>query len=167
MFKKVRNYFVLCTVAILSAFALTACGDDDDDNEPGGGSSSTGKNGIVGEWNMTSSKGWAKVNGQIVEEWDDDLEDEEYTIWEFKNDGKLYIWEYGELEERMSYKYTGSKLTITYYDWDDDDEPIEVSETADCKINGNKMVLNVTEVDSEDGVVYTIYNEITFTRVVK
>lgn len=155
MFKKVRYYFVLCPIAILSAFALTACGDDDDD-EPG----TNGKNGIVGEWLLVSDKGWEKEDGEIVDQWDDDMTDDG-IVYEFKSDGKLYMWDGRYLAGRADYTYSGTKLTITYTE-----SGFTQKNSATCKISGNRMTLTFYEKEREDGILYESYDEAVFTRIV-
>ena len=159
MYKKVLNYFVIITVALFTACAMTACNDDDDEDDLGGGSGSKG--GIVGEWLLTRVKGWDKVNGKIEEEWDEYLDSiYEYTVYKFRSNGTVEVYLENHLDDRAKYTLKGNKLTFTYVE---DGEQYTV--TYDCKISGDNMKITGSEKEIEDGVTYEYYEELYFERL--
>ncbi|MDE7096227.1 MAG: lipocalin family protein [Muribaculaceae bacterium] len=159
MYKKVLNYFVIITVALFTACAMTACNDDDDEDDLGGGSGSKG--GIVGEWLLTRAQGWEKENGKIVDEWDENFDSiYEYTVYKFRSNGTVEVYLENHLEDRAKYTLKGNKLAITYVE---DGE--QYTETCDCKISGDNMKITTSEKEIENGVTYEYYEELYFERL--
>lgn len=161
MFKKTFNQFVILAVALFSLSIMSACSDDDkkknDPDDPGTDNPVSVSSDIVGEWELVRSKGWEKKDGEIVDEWDEDAFDGEYSFV-FKSSGKCVSYEDGELESSGRYKLNGDKLTI--YDDDDDDEY-----TYTCKIKGDRMTLIARDKEKYDGATYEYYDEGIFQRV--
>ncbi len=148
---------MLVAVALISACAMTACGDDDDDDEPG---SSSGK-GIVGEWLLTSTKGWEKENGTITDEWNEGRVND-FCVLKFRSNGTFEHYDDGLLKDRGTYTYKGDKLTIKYTEEEDGEE---YSQTSTCKISGDTMRVTYHETETEDGIKYEFYGEYTYTRL--
>ena len=85
--RKIRNYFVLMMVALVSAVSFTACNGDDDDDPEAPVSNSK----IVGTWKCVNVKFICKENGKIVEQYDEP--NDELLIWEFTSSGKIVVTE--------------------------------------------------------------------------
>lgn len=126
---------------------FTACSNDDDD-EP-----STSNDKIVGTWELVSDTGWEKEDGKIVDEWEDDYYE---LVLAFDDDGTFTVFEGGNVEiGRWTKK--GDKLTII--DSYGDKETMTVK-----KLNNKTLVLEQSGKETEDGVKYEWWSEITFSR---
>lgn len=149
MMKKVRNYLVMATVALIGACAMTSCSNDDDANADD----------LVGTWLAIQSQGWEKENGKTIDSWDEDITDENNII-EFKSNGTVNVWEDDYLENSAKWSVSGSQIKITY------SEDGEVyTEKSNFKINGNKLTIYFKEKYKEDGDSYEYYEETVYTRV--
>ena len=149
MFKKVRNYLVLATVALMGACAMISCSSDDDADADD----------LVGTWLATHSKGWEKENGRTVDSWNEDVTDEN-VVMELNSNGTVNVWEDGYLETSAKWSVSGGQIKMTY------SEDGEVyNEKANYKLNGNKLTISFKEKYSDEGDTYEYYNETTYTRM--
>ena len=161
MLKKLRNYFVICTMALFGVMTLTACGDDEDEKDLDDVIESVvGNKSIEGKWMAVSAKGWEKYDGEI-ETFDKTYKPNE-MVWEFKSNGVVIIpFEEEEDEEIDAYwKVLGDdRLIITLYDRVEGYE----CETMSCKfkLSGNELTLIFQERDES----YESYGETKFTRI--
>ena len=150
--KKIRNYFVLMMVALISVASFTSCnGDDDDDPE-----SPVSNSKIVGTWKCTHEKYIYKKNGKVVEEYDEPYDS--YLLYEFTSKGTLIMSETG-VTELFTYTLTGDKLTIT-----DDDGDTGVVYVK--KLNKNNLEIEFTDKGTlDDGTTYEEYNYAKFEKI--
>lgn len=150
--KKFRNYFLLAVGIFLSMVAFTACGDDD---EPDVESAD-----IVGTWESVRGKEWAKLNGEILTNWEGVIKG--FTV-EFKSDGtcvmKFQEDEYDEEEAESSrWKIQGDQLILIYEDGE------EVSHTINS-LTRTQLTISAYEKYEVDEGTYEYYDETSFRRV--
>lgn len=150
--KRIRDYFILVAIAVISVFTLTACGDDDD--EPTAGD-------LKGLWESVRSIGWEKINGVTGESWD---ETDTSTRIEFKSDGSFSImffedgeWDNGEFGT-WSLK---DNILILTTPWGD------LSKSTVKYLDNKKMMIEAhyTEIDEDDGLSYEYYEEMTYRKI--
>ena len=149
--KKIRNYFVLMMVALISVASFTSCGgnDDDDPESPAGNSK------IVGTWKCTHEKFICKENGKIIEEYDEPYEG--LWILEFTADGKI-IGTDGASVDTGVYTLSGNKLTIT-----DEDGETEVAYVK--KLDSKTLEVESTFKETDNGYIHEDYQSVTFVRI--
>lgn len=147
--KRVSKWFVLFTVAVLSAVGFTACGDDDDDVPS--------DSGIVGKWKLINIKGYE--TGVNIHQWDQDVDSDKEWM-EFCKDGSWTITEY-EAKYSGTWNLSGNQLTIKEYE---DGELITDVATV-MVLNATTLVVSTTERWSENGVACVYYQENTYQRV--
>lgn len=148
--KKLKRLSVLLGLFIVLAFGFSACSDDDEV-----GSSSD----IVGTWIWVSSHGWAKEDGKIIEEWEDN-EGDEWMYNTFYEDGSLEIIDIGDdwqVCETGTWEYKNGKLH-TIIDGESSIAPI-------VSLTSTEMVIAYHEKETEDGVTYEYYEEYLYRKI--
>lgn len=164
MFKKLRNYFVICAVALFGAMALTACGDDEDENEKDiddAIESVVNKTSLVGKWMVVSDKGWEKEDGKIIDSWNDTYQPNE-IIFEFKSNGKA-ITPMGDFEDEefdVYWKTRGDDVIILTYCSPFSGEELDTTYFK-YKLSGNDLTLIIHEKETD----YEFYTETKLVRV--
>lgn len=149
--KKIRNYFVLMMVALMSVTSFTSCnGDDDDDPE-----SPVGNSKIVGTWKSTYRKFICKENGKIVEQYEEP--DGGNLLWECTSNGKMIVTD-GSYVDAGVYVLSGDKLTATNED----------GETDVCyvkKLDSKTLEVEQTFKETDNGYTHEDYLYIIFERL--
>lgn len=150
--KKIRNYFVLMMVALMSVASFTSCnGDDDDDPE-----SPVSNSKIVGTWKCTHEKYIYKENGKVVEEYDEPYDG--ILLYEFTSKGILIMSETGN-SELATYTLSGDKLTITN---DEGDTGVVYVK----KLDKNNLEFEFTDKGTyDDGDTYEEYSYVKFEKI--
>ena len=150
--KKIRNYFVLMMVALMSVASFTSCNGDDDDDPESPASNSK----IVGTWRCVHEKYIYKENGKVVEEYDGPYEG--LLLYEFTSKGILIMTESGDAE-MATYTLSGDKLTITN---DEGDTGVVYVK----KLNKNNLEFEITDKGTyQDGTTYEDYDYVKFERI--
>ncbi|MBD5263297.1 MAG: hypothetical protein HDS39_04405 [Bacteroides sp.] len=149
--KKIRNYFVLMMVALMSVASFTSCnGDDDDDPDSPAGNSK-----IVGTWKAVHVISTCKENGKIVDQYDGPVEGTH--IREFTSNGKLIVTD-GSSVVTGVYVLSGDKLTGT-------SEYGETEVLYVKKLDSRTLELESTFKETDNGYTHEDYLYIIFERL--
>ncbi len=148
--KKIRNYFVLMMVALMSVASFTSCNGDDDD-EP---DSPVSNSKIVGTWKCVHEKFICKENGKIVEQYDEPYEG--ILIWEFTSNGKIIGTDASDIDTAV-YTLSGDKLTITYEDG------VDVMYVK--KLDSKTLEVEATFKETDNGYTHEDYSYAIFERL--
>lgn len=147
--KSFSYFWKLCMVACLFAAGFASCSDDD-----GPGSFED----LIGTWELVSSEGWEKEDGEIVGEWNDNSADERI---EFHEDG-VFILYYKSGSWRKDYEgtfqYKGGKL----YMYDDEGDLVSDNPIKVVTLTETTLVLEDSYKEREDGVLYEGYDKSTY-----
>ena len=108
--KKLRDYFVVCAVALFCIAGLNACNGDDDD-EPVDSSS------IIGTWQAVYDETWEKENGKIVDQESGSYDKDDVLIIDLKSNGRYAIYDEpntypNDPDGEGNWKLDGNKLSI-------------------------------------------------------
>lgn len=153
--KKFRLFAMLLALALTCGF-VTSCSDDDD----GPGS----KSDLIGLWELTHYIDWEKVDGQIIDQTD---EDDNTLRYRFMEDGTVIEYEYdsyrGSWDHYVShgvYQYKDGKLSIA---WNDDPDDFESAKVT--TLNSTTLVFEGSEKEREDGHTYEYYTKQTYRKI--
>jgi hypothetical protein len=108
---------------------------------------------LVGSWKQVHEYGFEKIDGEIIDEWDEPVTDEEITT--FKNDG-TGTWE----DETFTWSLSGKTLTMNFAS----EEAGSGNYTVE-KLTSSEAVISMTEKYEEDGVDLEGYYRMTFEKV--
>lgn len=142
--------FLFCTLTL----GLTSCEKEDDDN---GGKSSD----LIGYWLPVSEEWELYIDGELYDQGSEDYSDEDEGI-RFDKDGDFYWWEAEaniETEYGGTYSYKNGKLKI--HEEYDDETWIYTVKT----LTSQKMVWEMTESGTEEGIQYKAVARITLRKV--
>lgn len=149
--KKIRNYFVLMMVALMSVASFTSCnGDDDDDPDSPAGNSK-----IVGTWKSTYRKFICKENGKIVEQYEEP--DGGNLLWEFTSNGRIIVTD-GSSVDAGVYVLSGDKLTLTNDDCETDVYYVK-------KLDSKNLEVEFTFKETDNGYTHEDYSYVIFRRL--
>lgn len=132
---RTQKIWILLSMILFIGF--TACSDDDDKGSA-----------LIGTWRLTHTEGYEKENGQIADEWDEDVNSSEDWVVSSKT---ITFWMDGDQYE-ANYTYKDDKL----YLGDDDDIVFNV-----LKLTDGELIL---ELKMKEGN-YELYDKSTFKKI--
>lgn len=148
--KKIRNYFVLCAVAILCAVSFASCGDDDDDVN-------VSKSALIGTWESVWETGYDKY-GSDIDRWDEAYTDERVK---FEEDGTMTVYEYHgsgwNYEFSADWTLSGNKIILKAGN--------ETESATIEKLTDTELIVSTLEKGVDDGEAYEYYSRVTYKRV--
>lgn len=143
----------MAVIALLAGGFLQSCSDDDND---GPGSAKD----LVGLWEMTHNIEREKVNGQII---DDTDEDDNTLRYECREDGTFVEYEYyngcWHRYDGYTYRYKGGKI---YVDWNDGDPEGVMNVTT---LTSTTLVIEQSGKYKENGDTYEFYVKQSFRKI--
>ena len=144
-----RLYLQLLTgITMLLLLGLSSCADSFESED------------LVGAWQGVSMTGWVKVNGQIVEEWDETADDQKIV---FNSNGTYQTYEkfYNSWQVDITegtYSIKGKKLYLDEGDGDDYYVTIK-------SLTSDELILESNDTFTEDGTKYEEYAHGEYRRV--
>jgi len=157
--KKFKLFGVFGLLAILFCLSFSSCSDDDEHV----GSASD----LIGTWESVHFVGWYKVDGEIVEDYD---EDDNTLKVVFNADGTYELYERWSNDanwgtpELGTWTYKKGTLTTRYVD-EYDGEVYENSGPVK-ELTANRLVLEEYSKEKEDGSVLESFSQVTYRKVV-
>jgi hypothetical protein len=144
-------------ISIVSALVLgfVSC-DNSEDSEVTPGN-------LVGMWQGIHAYELIKEDGEIVDEYDEDVDLEEYDYrYVFEEDGSGFdgFFEDGERtreSDDFTWELSGNTLTLDY-DGFEDKYTVE-------QLTSTRLVLSATYRETEDGVTYEEFSRATFAKI--
>ncbi len=115
---------------------------------------------LIGMWAMIHSKGWEKENGIVVDSWDRDVEEEDWGITTFNNDGTFidtWLYEDEVYSNEGTWSIKGDKLTLKYVNEENDEETV----VTILKLTSSELVISFSYVD----ITYEGYQESTLHKI--
>ena len=156
---KKMNYLWMLGLLMFAAVSFSACSSDDD--EPGSNSD------LVGLWEVIADKGWEKVDGKIIDQWDQEGDEigDKYQF-EFKEDGTFYAYSTdGVLDEEsgeMTWKYKNGKVFLYSLQY-----KMEVEFAIVKELTSSRLVLENYQKYNEDGEEWESWSLMTFKKINK
>lgn len=144
----------------MCAMTLTSYSDDDDDD------SISNIEDLYVTWHPTHSEGWEKEDGEVVNEWDEDITSSYYQDYERMEftENEMYEYDYygGKwVKSSYPYEYTLKGNRIYISNWDDGATPnITIKSLSE-----NQLILESHVSEEYDGVAWEYYNKITYKKV--
>ncbi len=149
--RNLKLFAMTLFVAVLG-MSFASCSDDDDEV----GSASD----VVGTWILTTSSGWTKEDGKIVDEWENEARNDERTV--FNPDGSFESYELSdgqwEISAAGTWLYKDGKLN-TY----DSDGELLISMTVKS-VTATHAELEYYVKVYEDNHVYETYECMTYRK---
>ena len=138
-------------IAIVMSVNFAACGDDDDDFNSAD---------LVGLWEGVTSEYYEKVNGEIIDEETENLDD---TRMKFNSDGTITAY------SKNNGTWVVEEVTPTWqikdgklYTQSEDGEPLIATI---LELNSERLVLELIESGTEDGQKWECYDKSTYRKV--
>ena len=136
--KKMKKYFYLFAMMLLTATAFTSCSDEGSTED------------LIGQWRGVSyHEVLVSYDGDIEDEWEGDNKNE---LVVFKEGGTVeFYYKYSsgwDFEGFATYKYKDNKITIT---WDDDDYDVYKVAT----LTSDQLVLKEEDREDDYTCIYT------------
>lgn len=139
---KANKFFTLLLVALFSVSFVSCSDDDDEDN-------------LIGNWYTIHEQGWEKTDGEIDDEWDNDV-NESNSYLSIKDDHTFTHFYNGNADGSGTWSYENGVFTMK----DEDDE----SKANVLKIEKSELVLEFYEKDVYEGVTSEYYEKVTFQK---
>ena len=161
--KKLRDYFVVCAVALFCIAGLNACNGDDDD-EPVDSSS------IIGTWQAVYDEIWEKENGKIVYQESESYDKDDVWIIDLKSNGRYATYDEpntypNDPDGEGNWKLDGKKLSLGDDEYDAVSGDPEWDQYTVESVDANSLVLSIYEKDTEDGITYEVYSKTTYKKI--
>lgn len=162
--KKLKFPLLLCLLALV-ATGFSACSDDDDDKDKDSGGDVNPQL-LVGTWQQTISSGWEKEDGEIIDEWNYNSDDQQRFSLNSDKSCDVY-----ELDSNDKWEYSGSGKWryadgyLEMYDIVENGYQQDATKGRVVSLSENKLVWEIYEKDTEYGTTYEYYDVITYTRV--
>lgn len=162
--KTLKFPLLLCLLALV-ATGFSACSDDDDEKDKDSGGDVNVQL-LVGTWQQTISSGWEKEDGEIIDEWNYNSDDQQRFSLNRDKSCDVY-----ELDSNDKWEHSGSGKWryadgyLEMYDIVENGSRQEATKGRVVSLSENKLVWEIYEKDTDYGITYEYYDVITYTRV--